>query len=80
MKFIKNGRIILKDRIISGKALAYDSKIADIVDNDAVPADAEVIDAGGAYVAPGLIDIHIHGYLGHDVCDDNAQGLREIPG
>lgn len=80
MKFIKNGRIILKDRIISEKALAYDSKIADIVDNDAVPADAEVIDAGGAYVAPGLIDIHIHGYLGHDVCDGDAQGLREIAG
>lgn len=45
-----------------------------------MPADAEVIDAGGAYVAPGLIDIHIHGYLGHDVCDGDAQGLREIAG
>ena len=26
-----------------------------------VPEDAEVIDAGGLYTAPGLVDIHNHG-------------------
>lgn len=29
-----------------------------------IPADATHIDAQGAYVAPGLIDTHIHGYKG----------------
>lgn len=74
MKFIKNGRLILKDRILTGKAIAYDDRIIGFVDNDAVPAGAEVIDAAGAYVAPGLIDVHIHGYLGQDVCDCNPDG------
>ena len=32
-------------------------RIIGFVDNDAVPAGAEVIDAAGAYVAPGLIDV-----------------------
>ena len=78
MKFIKNGRLILKDRILTGKAIAYDDRIIGFVDNDAVPAGAEVIDAAGAYVAPGLIDVHIHGYLGQDVCDCNPDGIRKI--
>jgi N-acetylglucosamine-6-phosphate deacetylase len=34
------------------------------------------MDAKGAYVAPGLIDIHIHGYLGEDASDCKAEGIR----
>ena len=30
-----------------------------------VPADVEAIDVGQRYIAPGLIDIHTHGALGH---------------
>lgn len=52
MKFIKNGRLILKDRILTGKAIAYDDRIIGFVDNDAVPAGAEVIDAAGRTSRP----------------------------
>ena len=69
MKAIINGKIILKDRIVENCALLYSSVIEGIVPTDSVPADAEVIDACGGYVSPGLIDMHIHGYLGRDVCD-----------
>lgn len=78
MKFIKNAKIILKDRIVEGKALAYDEKISGVVSADTIPADAEVIDAKGAYVAPGFIDIHIHGYLGEDASDGKAEGIRKM--
>lgn len=78
MKYIKNGKLILKDKIISGKALAYDAKISDIIDENAIPAGAEVIDAKGGYVAPGLIDVHIHGYVGLDVSDANPDDIRKI--
>ncbi len=78
MKFIKNAKIILKDRVVEGKALAYDEKISGVVAVDSIPADAEVIDAKGGYVAPGFIDIHIHGYLGEDASDGKAEGIRKM--
>ena len=40
-----------------------------------IPADAQIIDARGGYVAPGLIDLHIHGYLRADTCDCDAKGI-----
>lgn len=78
MKYIKNAKIILKDRIIEGKALAYSDKIEGIVCECSVPEGAEVIDAKGAYVAPGFIDIHIHGYLGEDASDGSAEGIKKM--
>lgn len=80
MKAITNGRIILPDRIVDGFALLYTDVIEGVVPANEVPASAEVIDAGGAFVAPGLIDLHIHGYLGKDVCDGNEESLRTIAG
>ncbi len=80
MKAIINGKLILKDRILEGKALLYSDVIEGIVDADKVPAGAEVIDAAGKYVAPGLIDLHIHGYLGKDVCDGEEESIRTIAG
>lgn len=78
MKYISNAKIILKDRIVEGKALAYDEKISGVVSVDSIPAGAEVIDAKGAYVAPGFIDIHIHGYMGEDSSDGKAEGIRKM--
>ena len=80
MKYIVNGKLILKDKILTGKALAFEDRIYDILPESEVPAGAEVIDAKGNYVAPGLIDIHIHGYLGCDVCDANPESIRKIAG
>ena len=78
MKAIVNGKIILKDRILEGQALLFSDVIEGIVAADGIPADAEVIDAKGGYVAPGLIDLHIHGYLGRDVCDGEEESIRTI--
>lgn len=38
----------------------------------------EVVDGGGAYAIPGLIDIHFHGCMGADVCDNDPEALRTI--
>lgn len=38
----------------------------------------EVIDATGCYVIPGLVDVHVHGCVGHDFSDADEDGLREM--
>lgn len=78
MKAIIGGKIILKDRIVEGKALLYSNVIEGVVNAENIPADAEIIDAKGGYVSPGLIDLHIHGYLGKDVCDGEEESIRTI--
>ena len=78
MKAVVNGKIILKDRIIEGSALLFSDVIEGILPVDKIPSDAEIIDANGGYVSPGLIDLHIHGYLGCDVCDGTRESIRTI--
>lgn len=79
LTYIINGKIVLPDEVVSGRALAFSTetgKIEAIVDS--LPEGAEVIDACGGYVAPGLIDIHIHGYLGEDTSDAKPEGIRKM--
>lgn len=78
MKAVKNGKILLKDRMIEGMVLLMSDVFEGIVSEDMIPAGAEVIDAEGGYVAPGLIDLHIHGYLGKDTCDGSEESMRII--
>ena len=79
LTYIINGKIILPDSVICGKSLAFDEasgKICGIVNE--LPADANIIDAKGNYIAPGLVDIHIHGYLGEDTCDAKPEGIKKM--
>jgi len=38
----------------------------------------EVIDLNGNYLAPGFIDLHVHGALGRDTMDASAEAFRAI--
>ncbi len=78
MKAIKNGKIILKDRVIEGQAVLISDVIEGILPEEQIPEGIEVLDAKGGYIAPGLIDLHIHGYLGKDVCDGEEESIRTI--
>ena len=78
MLAVKHAKFIVKDRIESGKALLFTDKILAFVREEDIPEGVEVIDAEGGYVAPGFIDLHIHGYLGRDVCDASEESMRII--
>ncbi|MGN0779659.1 MAG: amidohydrolase family protein, partial [Aristaeellaceae bacterium] len=79
MKAIINGRILLPDREVMGKALLFNEKIIGVAEEATARRDAqEIIDAQGAYVAPGLVDVHIHGYLGADTSDGDMDGVRRM--
>ena len=81
---ITGGRLVLADRVVSGHTLVIeDGRIADIVGGSRpVAAGETTIDAGGGFVAPGFIDVHVHGAAGTDVLDGPGsieQVARALP-
>lgn len=75
---IINGKYILEDKIVEDKIILFNEKILDIVD-DILLCDSDnidIIDAQGAYVSAGFIDLHIHGSGGADVMDATPQALE----
>ncbi len=77
MKCIINGKVILKYAVVENSAIIFDEKIREITDIKNIDlSQYEVIDAKGNYVSPGLVDMHIHGYLGADVSDGDVDGIK----
>lgn len=77
MKCIIGGKVVLPDGVAENLAIVFDERIKKIVDVSEInKTDYEIIDACGKYVAPGLVDMHIHGYLGADVSDGKTDELK----
>ncbi|WP_294591278.1 N-acetylglucosamine-6-phosphate deacetylase [uncultured Rikenella sp.] len=77
---IVNGRVVTPGGILSqGQIIVTEGKIAEVTErNVELPADAEVFDAEGCYVAPGCIDMHVHGAAGHDFSEATPEAFRAI--
>ena len=79
MKCIINGKLVLEDKVLEGYAITFGEKIESIIPQAEInTADYEIIDAKSKLVAPGLVDIHIHGYLDEDASDGNEEGLKKM--
>jgi N-acetylglucosamine-6-phosphate deacetylase len=76
---IVNGNIITPYRIIpAGTIIVIRGIIAEVSDRNIDIENAIEIDARGKYVAPGFIDIHVHGGGGHDFMDGNETAFLKI--
>lgn len=62
------GSIHIEDGIIK--------EVSNKIDLDT--GDLECIDGKGAYAIPGLVDLHFHGCMGYDFCDDSLEAVEEI--
>ncbi len=77
---IINGQIITPQTVLTDHTLVIEgSTITAIVPADtALPPDEMIIDAHGLWVAPGFIDVHVHGGDGHDTMDATPQALHSM--
>lgn len=70
-----NGRLILPDGIRDGLELVVENgKIAEIRERSSATA----VDLKGNYLAPGFIDLHIHGALGRDTMEASPEAFQAI--
>jgi N-acetylglucosamine-6-phosphate deacetylase len=61
-------RLVLEDRVAAGRITIEDGWIRAVELDD----DADFDGRGGSYVAPGFVDVHVHGWGGHDAMGDLA--------
>lgn len=74
---IKNARILLRDRVLQGYVLCEEGRIRAVEAGAPGQLDgcAEV-DAAGAYLSPGFVDLHTHGAGGSDFMDATVEDIH----
>lgn len=76
---IYNGRILTPYRIIpQGTVVITGNRITEVGEGNIEVPDAIEIDAKGQFIAPGFIDIHVHGGGGHDFMDGTVNAFLRI--
>jgi len=74
-----NARLIFADGIRDGlQVVVEEGKIAAISEGSLAHGEHQVIDLKGNYVAPGFVDLHVHGALGRDTMEGSAEAFRTI--
>ena len=64
---------------MNGSILVKDGKIAAVGENRSAPAGVTVVDAGGKFVTPGIIDSHSHIALDDDVNEATSPITPHMP-
>jgi N-acetylglucosamine-6-phosphate deacetylase len=76
---ISNGKILTPHRIIqSGCVIVENGIIREVSEKNIEVPHATEIDAHGKYIAPGFIDLHIHGGGGSDFMDGTEEAFLTI--
>lgn len=77
--YITGGTLVTPHQALPGQALVVEEgKIAAVIAADQVPAGAEIIDARGMWVIPGMMDVHVHGSDGADTMDATPEALHTM--
>ena len=87
MKAVINGKLVFPEEIREGTLLLEGETIREVRPAAAgtgaaqaaeLPPGTEIIDAGGLYVGPGLIDEHVHGYSAYGEDFDIIRNVKSV--
>jgi N-acetylglucosamine-6-phosphate deacetylase len=70
---IQNVKIIDRGQIFDGSILVENGVILSCGNETNTISDAEVVDGGGCYAAPGFVELHAHGAGGFDFMDASPE-------
>ncbi len=78
---VQGGTLVLPDSLLEQGALVCQAGRIVAVGSEqelegTFPPEAEHVHAGGGYIAPGFVDQHVHGALGRDFMDGDADSVR----
>jgi N-acetylglucosamine-6-phosphate deacetylase len=73
---IVNGTVVLPDSLLDDGVVCWeDSTIVYVGPRKSLPEGIETIDANGGVIAPGYIDMHVHGGAGADFMDGTPKAV-----
>jgi N-acetylglucosamine-6-phosphate deacetylase len=79
--YLVNGKVITPHQVIPSGGICvlgeYIEQVFSMADAN-IPEGANIIDVQGAWIIPGLIDMHLHGGGGGDVMDGTTEALHTM--
>lgn len=73
-----NARLIFPDGIRDGLELVVENGKISAIGKDTDKQGKEIIDLRGNYLAPGFIDLHVHGAMGRDTMEASTEAFQTI--
>jgi N-acetylglucosamine-6-phosphate deacetylase len=74
----KNGRLIFPNGVRDGLDLLVEDRLITAIRPESPAMGEEIVDLQGNYLAPGFIDLHVHGANGRDTMEASPKAFREI--
>jgi N-acetylglucosamine-6-phosphate deacetylase len=74
----KNARLIFSDSVVDGRELLVENGKIAAIRRQTRGKGKEIVDLEGNYLAPGFIDLHVHGALGRDTMEASSEAFRAI--
>lgn len=75
MKFYKNAKVIFPDSIRDCVVVTDQGKIVDVTQRFEECPEGDVVDCKGLYLAPGFVDIHVHGGGNKSAMSENPDDI-----
>ncbi|HUE41038.1 MAG TPA: N-acetylglucosamine-6-phosphate deacetylase [Chthoniobacterales bacterium] len=74
----KNGRLIFPNGVCDGLDLLVEEGLITAIRGQSPAMGEQIVDLQGNYLAPGFIDLHVHGAMGRDAMEATPDAFADI--